>query len=118
MIQTNPSIADKPCSSSSNTDCLPLHFVLMHGFGCEWKTITMIAKAAPRAFAIRDPIHHFYPFLLTACDPPIQYNDKDRLGQYKKWFVRYDLEQLNSVFMLLRESAWVMNFLVQNYRTN
>ena len=105
LLRTCPEIAKKTCT---NNHVLPLHLMLI--IGCCCSECEDIVNAAPQALSIRDPIYHMYPFLLAAFEKSSIINCRARSNFQK----RNQLQQLECVYMLLREAPFVIQYLLPN----
>jgi len=83
----------------------------MHLWKQREKYIFTILKAAPEALSVRDPRYHMYPFLLAACTPAVTHGK----NKSQKVIDNHDhVNQIECVYMLLREAPWVMGFLLKS----
>lgn len=104
FLRSYPQYAKSACTDDF---ILPLHFCLMFGFvGLYSDGIQELIKVAPKTLTIRDPKYHFYPFLLAACTPLSHQRQSWRKRKSKESF---DLEHLETVYVLLRESPWIVD---------
>jgi len=105
LLRTCPDIAKKTCTDNH---VLPLHLLLI--IGCCCTECQDIVNAAPQALSKRDPIYHMYPFQLAACQKSSIINCRARSNFQK----RNQLQQLECVYMLLREAPFVIHYLFPN----
>ena len=105
LLRTCPEIANKPCTDNH---VLPLHLMLI--IGCCCTECEDIVNASPQALSIRDPIYHMYPFLLAACEKSSIINCRARSNFQK----HNQLQQLECVYLLLREAPFVIQYLLPN----
>ena len=110
VIKNCPSAAKRPCTDDG---VLPLHFAAIHGFAHMRPEIKTILDAAPDTLSIRDQMYHLYPFLLAACAP--SYRIPEKYIFYSE--AERQLNDLNGIYMLLREAPFVMCFLVNDMKT-
>ena len=132
IVFQNPELAKTPFTADS---CLPLHLILMFGrpsfynyrvpgrTNCaEFSTIILallygrtstyasligtLVRAAPSSLAVCDPFYNMYPFLLAACTPRCVEPDLSTLQP----------QDLDTIYMLLREAPWVMDILLSKMR--
>ena len=100
VVMENPRLATSPCIQ----DCclLPIHLLLMFGTA-HGNQLQKLVQAASKSLTVRDPIYHFYPFLLAACHPRRIITD-----------VVEDKQHIETIFFLLREAPWIIDVLLTN----
>lgn len=134
IVFQNPQLAKTPFTADS---CLPLHLILMFGrpsfynyrvpggasctavssaplallFGrtsTYESLICTLVRAAPSSLTVCDPFYNMYPFLLAACTPRCVEPELRSLQP----------QDLDTIYMLLREAPWVIDILLPNIRNN
>lgn len=101
MLLKNKLAQQSPCTPDS---ILPLHLFLMFGYVNFYEhKIDSLINTASSTLSICDPIFGFYPFLLAASTPGLNTTKSNGLCE---------IEHLETIYTLLRDTAWVMETLL------